>query len=128
MEGMGIGGGLGALAFWGFVAVCVVAGIWDGARRREARHETLRRLIDSGQPLDPALADRVLGADRPMDRDLKVGGIVLLCAAPGLAAMGWLIGLGAPAALYPLLGVAALVLCVAVGLLAASKVVGRSRD
>jgi hypothetical protein len=50
----GIGGGLAALAFWGFVAAVVVGGMWYAIREREAQHETLRRIIESGQPVDQA--------------------------------------------------------------------------
>jgi len=52
MEDLGIGAGLAALGFWGFVAVAVVAGIWDNIRKRDAQHETVRRLIESGQSAD----------------------------------------------------------------------------
>lgn len=52
MENLGIGAGLAALAFWGFVATAVVAGVWDNIRKREAQHETMRRVVESGQPLD----------------------------------------------------------------------------
>ena len=56
----GIGGGLAALAFWGFIGSIVVAGIWYGIREREAQHETFRRVIESGQPVDQALMDLVV--------------------------------------------------------------------
>jgi hypothetical protein len=108
----GIGGGLAALAFWGFVAAVVVGGMWYAIREREAQHETLRRIIESGQPVDQALMDKVLGGDKVVHRDLKV--------------LGWFISFVAEEALMPLLGVAALVAFVGVGLLVASKVAERS--
>ncbi|MDP6552171.1 MAG: hypothetical protein QF574_08280 [Arenicellales bacterium] len=85
MENLGIGAGLGAIAFWGFLAVCVAAGIWDSIRKREAQHETLRRLIESGQPIDQELMDRLLGRDKRLDRDLKAAGLITVFCAPGTA-------------------------------------------
>ena len=49
MEAISLGAGLAALGFWLFIAVVVIGGIWDGARKREAKHESLRRIIESGQ-------------------------------------------------------------------------------
>ncbi len=126
MEDMGLGAGLGAIGLWGFIAAIVVAGIWDGIRKREAQHETLRRMIESGQPIDQALMDKLLGGDKRLDRDLKVAGLIVLFVAPGLALLGWFISLLSPEALFPMLGVSALVGCVSIGLLVASTVIGRS--
>lgn len=122
----GIGGGLAAMAFWGFIAAVVVGGMWYAIREREAQHETLRRIIESGQPIDQALMDKVLGGDRVVHRDLKIGGLIVLFVAPGLAVLGWFISFVAEEALMPLLGVAALVAFVGVGLLIASKVAERA--
>ena len=44
----GLGAGLAAPAFWGFIAAVVGGGIWYAVREKEAQHETLRRMIDSG--------------------------------------------------------------------------------
>lgn len=131
MQGVSLGAGLGALGFWSFIAAVVVAGIWYGIRQRQAEHETLRRMMESGQPIDQALMDRILslsggGRDR-LDRDLQVAGLIVLSVAPGLALMGWVLGMQSEKALLPLLGAAALVGCVGIGLLVASRVVGRSR-
>ena len=117
----GLGAGLVALAFWGFIAAVVVAGIWYGIRERQAQHETLRHMIDSGKPIDQALMDKVLGGDRQVHRDLRIGGLIVLCAAPGMALLGWFISRIAEPALMPLLGVAALMVFVGIGLLAASR-------
>jgi hypothetical protein len=43
-----MGAELGAFGFWLFIAAVIVAGVWYGICEREAQHETLRRLIDSG--------------------------------------------------------------------------------
>jgi len=122
----GIGGGLAALAFWGFIGSIVIAGIWYGIREREAQHETFRRVIESGQPVDQALMDKVLGGEKVVHRDLRIGGLIVLFTSPGLAVLGYFISLGAEGALMPLLGVAALTAFVGVGLLVASKYAERS--
>lgn len=121
-----LGTGLVALAFWGFIAAVTVGGIWYGLRERQAQYDTLARMIESGQTVDEALVDRVLGSDKQLDRNLKVGGLIVIFAAPGLAILGWFISKIAAEALYPLLGVAGLAAFVGVGLLVASKVAARS--
>jgi hypothetical protein len=124
----GLGGGIAAFAFWGFIASVVVAGIWYAAREREAQHETLRRFVESGKPIDDALMDKVLGGDKNVARDLRIGGLITLFTAPGLAILGWFISQLAEAALMPLLGTAGLVACVGVGLLVASKAADSGGD
>jgi hypothetical protein len=127
MQSLGVGAGLAALGFWGFIAAVVVAGIWYGIRDRQSQHETLRRVIESGQPVDRALIDKLLGGGDHVDRDLKIAGLIVLSVAPGLALLGWFISLQSAHWLLPILGAAALVGCVGIGLLAAAKVAGRSR-
>jgi len=125
MQEIGIGAGLGALGFWGFVAIVVVATIWDGVRKREVHHETLRRMIESGQTIDHALFDKLLSSDRSgsknLARDLNYSGLIVLFIAPGLAILGAFVGV-----FLPLLGVAALVACVGGGLLVAARAIRRS--
>ncbi len=129
MADLGLGAGLAALAFWGFVAAVVVAGIWDHIRKRDAQHETVRRLIESGQSVDQELMENLSlvsddGNKRP-DRDFYITGLWLLPVAPGLAVMAFILGSTTPDALAPLLGAAALVACLGIGYLVASKLVGR---
>lgn len=116
-----LGGGIAALAFWGFIAAVVVAGIWYAAREREAQHETLRRFVESGKPIDDELMDKVLGGDKNVARDLRIGGVITLSVAPGLAILAWFISRLAEQALMPILGAAALVGCVGIGLLVAAR-------
>ena len=122
----GLGAGLSALAFWGFIAAVVVAGIWYSIREREAQYETVRRIIESGQPVDDALIDRVFRGDSRPDVGLKIAGLIALFVAPGLAVLGWFIGQLSASWLMPILGASALVAFVGVGLLVASKVAERS--
>ena len=118
--------GLAALGFWMFIAAVSVGGIWDGVRKREAEHETLRRMIESGKTPDQALVDKLLGHKKDPARDLKVAGLIVIFVAPGLALMGWLIGLAQPDALMPLFGVAGLVGFVGIGLLTAARFLERA--
>jgi len=127
MEGTYLVTGLGSFGFWLFVAVIVVAGIWARVRKRDVEHETLRRLLESGQQIDPRLVDKlalpVENNAEQMALNLKTGGIVALFMAPGLALLGWFIGQQSDRALLPLLGVAALIACIGAGLMVAAAVI-----
>lgn len=118
--------GLAAFGFWMFIAAVSVGGIWDGVRKREAEHETLRRMIESGKTPDQALVDKLLGHKKDPARDLKVAGLIVLFVAPGLAFLGWIIGLDEPDAIMPLFGVAGLVGFVGIGLLVAARFLERA--
>ena len=118
--------GLAAFGFWMFIAAAAVGGIWDGVRKRDAQHETLRRMIETGKDPDPQLIDKLIGTTKQPARDLKVGGLIVIFVAPGLALMGWVISLQEKAVLIPLLGVAGLVAFVGVGLLTAAGFLERA--
>ena len=119
--------GLGSLGFWLFVAAAVLGGIWSDIRKRESQQETLRRLVESGRDIDAALIAKILssGQSETLGRDLRIGGFVVIAAAAGLALLGWFVSATSEDALMPLLGVAALVGCVGIGLLAAAGLVER---
>ena len=122
----GLGAGLAAFAFWGFIAAVVVGGIWYAVREKEAQHETLRRMIDSGKDLDEDAISRVFKENSRPERDLKIGGIITIFAAPGLAVLGWFLADVSSEAFSALLGVAGLVAFVGVGLLIAARVAGQA--
>jgi hypothetical protein len=129
MQDFTLGAGLAALAFWGFIASVVVAGIWYDIRKRETQQETLRRMFESGRPMDDALMDKLLtmGGDKAdrVDHGLKIAGVILLPTSVGLAILGMVLGMVYPETQLPLLGVAALVACVGLGLLGAAKMASR---
>jgi len=122
---IGIGAGIAVLAFWLFIAAIVLGGIWDNIRKREAKHETVRRIVESGQDVDREVFDKLLsisdGKHRRLDRDFKLAGLVLISVAVGMAAFGLFIGLQYGGYLGPLLGIAALIACIAFGFLAIGK-------
>jgi hypothetical protein len=126
--GYGTGAGLAALGFWIFVASTIVAGVWANNRKRESEHETLRRVIESGQPLDDKLADKLLNTtsgSKDLDRDLKVSALLTLFLAPGMIVLGW--GLSTVTEeLFPImLGVSGILLSLSIGLFTSSLVVRR---
>ena len=123
-----LGGGLGVLGFWLFVASFPIIGIWDAARKRESQHETLRRMIESGHPVDEELMNKILGSDKNLDKELKIAGLIVLGVAPGIAVMGWSISMVSPVWLMPLFGVAALVAFVGGGLWASGAYIERANE
>ena len=123
----GLGAGLAAVAFWGFIAAVVVGGIWYAAREKEAQHETLRRMIDSGKDLDEEAVSRIFKEKGRPDRDLKIGGVIAAFSAPGLAGLGWFLRNVSDDAFHALSGVSGLVAFVAAGLLVAARI-ARSAD
>jgi hypothetical protein len=121
-----LGTGLAALAFWGFVGAVVVAGIWYSIREKEAQHETMRRIVESGQPIDEKVIEKVFRGESRPDRDLKIGGLITIFCAPGLVILGYALSFINDKVLPPLLGAAGLVAFVGIGLLIAAKFAERA--
>lgn len=121
MENITVGAGYAALGFWIFLAAIVAAGIWDSIRKRDAQHETLRRLIESGQTIDEQLTGQlleVLGGNKDKVRDLRTAAFIMLALAPGMVALGWgLSFIAGSKILVVLTSVAALMLCLGLGML-----------
>ena len=126
MEGVGVG--LGAFAFWGFIAAVTVGGIWGESKKRESQHETLRRLVESGQPVDTELMEKLMGKEPRPDRGLRTGGIVNLALCVGLVIMGLLVSQTDERATGPIVGFGCVLGCLGVGLLIASVFARRSLE
>ena len=129
MQSFTLGAGLASLAFWGFIAAVVVAGIWFDIRKREAQHETVRRIVESGKAIDEELMDKLLslgsGNSERLDRGFKITGLIMLPTAVGLAVFGLIMGTQYPQTQLPLLGAAALVGCIGLGFLLTANIARR---
>jgi len=129
MQELTTGAGLGALGFWLFVAAMIAVGVWNNIRKRDAQHETLRRIVESGQTIDDNLTDKLLqltGDSRDLERDLKLSAVLTLAVAPGLALFGWVMSIFVEAKLLPImLAVAALLIFIGLGLIIAARMIGR---
>ena len=115
---------LGAFGFWMFIAAVVVAGIWYDARKTESEQETLRRMVESGKDIDPALLEKMLAAGKKSSgsaQELKTAGVIVLFVAPGLAVLGWFLQAFNDKMLHLMLGVSLMVGFVGVGLYVAGK-------
>ncbi|MGD8734768.1 MAG: hypothetical protein PVI08_09785, partial [Gammaproteobacteria bacterium] len=110
-----------------FIAVVVGGGIWYDAKRKEIQQETLRRIVESGKHIDPAVIDRVLGTSdaKELERDLKIGALIVLAAAPGLFVFSLFLGMISPEARMAVMGASGLVAFIGGGLLMASRLVER---
>lgn len=124
---MSAAAGLGALGFWLFIATVVAGGIWYDAKRKETQQETLRRIVESGRDIDPAVIDRVIGVSdtKQLERDLKIGAYIVMAVAPGLFIFSLFLGMISPEARAALMGVSVLAASVGAGLFLASRLVER---
>ncbi len=124
-----------AVAFWLFLAVSAVAGMKYDLRKRQLAMESLRAAIERGQPLEPAVVEKILarhsapGTDSPQDLQpyLQIGGIITIAGGIGVLIAAFFVGLQFPVAKLPMLGAGALAACIGVGLLLAGKTLGRYR-
>ncbi len=127
---MGTMTGLAALGFWMFIAAIVVAGIWSDIRKRESQQETLRRVVESGQQIDAALIDKMVGSvkeDSHADRDLKVAGTITMSVGPGLYLLGYFLSGGDADVQRVFIGIALLVGVIGLGLYTAGIMSARWR-
>ncbi len=110
-----------AIAFWTFVAIAVVAGVVGSYKKRRLELEPIKLALERGQPIDPAMLDRILGRGPPEKLDpqlIHVGGIITIAAGVGVG----LLSLFLPAlARLPVMGVGVLAICVGIGLLIAAR-------
>ncbi len=120
MENFSMGAGIASLAFWGFIAAVVIGGIWNDIRKKAEQQKTIRSIVESGQHLDEKVIESILstGKSDPIEtgNDLKLASIIVFFVSIGLAIFGLVMGIVHSKIILPLLGVACLVFCVALGL------------
>jgi hypothetical protein len=127
MEGLGFG--LASFAFWAFIASCVVGGIWYAIREKEAQHETLRRIIESGKDVDVEVIERIMSDGGKSETDLRVGGLITMFVSPGLILLGYVLerATNNDEIFTIMLGVSGLVFFISLGLLLAARVTKRGK-
>ncbi|HUA24044.1 MAG TPA: hypothetical protein VMA54_08010 [Steroidobacteraceae bacterium] len=122
-----------AVAFWVFLTVSAYAAIKYDFRKRQLAMESLRAAIERGQPLEPAVVEHILarhsgsaGEDaEDLVPYLQIGGIITIAGGIGVFIAAFFVGLQFPIAKLPMLGAGVLAVCIGVGLLVASRVLGR---
>ncbi len=125
-----IAGAIGGAAFWGFIAIIVVAAIGFQAFKHRETQRTIREMVERGQTVDPQTVARLFEMNQPPPANphgLLIGGLVMLCIGVGFALMGFFISLDHPEARNPMLGVACLIGMIGVPLLIASAVTGKRK-
>lgn len=124
-----------AVAFWIFLAVSAVAGMRYDFRKRQLAMDSLRAAIERGQTLEPAVVEQLLaqhrgpeaGGLRDLEPQLQIGGIITIAAGIGVLIAAFFVGLQFPVAKLPMFGVAALAVCIGIGLLLAARALGGRR-
>ena len=119
-----MGAGIAAFGFWLFIAAAVVDGIWEGVRKREESHKTLRQLLESQPNADDkliAVVEKLVEEEKSRpERDFLIAAFWLIPVAIGFAALSSFVSMNEPDARAPIMGVAMMVGCIGVGALLAS--------
>jgi hypothetical protein len=117
------------IAMFAFLGVAAVAGIIADYKKRQVALEPLRAAIERGQPLDPALIERLMAPERGEDAlnplHLKVGGVITISAGAGVAVLSFFLAQVAPSSFYPVLGGGIVAIFVGAGLVIAAGMVER---
>jgi hypothetical protein len=75
------------------IVAIVVAVVWGGVQSRKELNETLRRAIDSGQPLPPEAISALQKPERSPGQDMR-SGVILTALAVGFLACSLVFGNG----------------------------------
>ena len=117
------------IAMFAFLAVAAVAGIIADYKKRQILLGPLRAAIERGQPLDPAVVERLVAPERGGDSlnplHLKVGGVITISAGVGVAVLAFFLAQVAPSSFYPVLGGGIVAICVGAGLVIAAGMAER---
>jgi Domain of unknown function (DUF6249) len=118
-----------AIAVFVFLAIATVAGIVGDYKKRQIALEPLRAAVERGQQLDPAVVERLMAPEQreePLNPlYLKVGGIITIAAGVGVAILAYFLAQIEAQALYPVLGIGLVAVCVGVGLMIAAAAIAR---
>ena len=121
------------IAFWMFLAVVAIGGMVYDYRRRRLAMEMLRMAVEHGQHLEPGTLERLLARhhdnepQQPEDLRpyLHIGAVITIAAGIGVLIAGLWIGNDYPAFRFPIIGLAAIAICVGIGLRISVRVLQR---
>lgn len=126
-------GAIAVATFWLFITIVSVAAIMYDYRKKRLVVDTVRHAIEHGAQIDPALLDRLLSHQKHTDareqgldpRLLKIGGIITIAAGIGFLPLALFIRQVHEVAVYPIMGIGVLAICVGIGLLISARVLSR---
>ena len=121
------------IAFWVFLGSVAIAGMVYDYRRRRLAIETLRMAVEHGQHLEPGTLERLLARhhdDVPQQNEdlrpyLHIGAVITIAAGIGALIAGLWVGIDYPAFRFPIIGIAAIAICVGIGLRISVRVLQR---
>jgi hypothetical protein len=127
MHTVSIGSAIATAAALLAIAGVLIAIIISNQKTKQAKLDFLRGAMERGATLDPELIDKVMrpGARRqpmPFGKGALVAGIIVIAFAIGYGIFAYFISLLAPPALFPMMGVAILLVFTGIGLIVVSRV------
>jgi hypothetical protein len=81
------------LGFFTMVVAIVLVSVWGGVQSKKEVNETLRRAIESGQPLSSEALSALQKPERPASQDLR-SGVILTALAIGFGLCAAVFGEG----------------------------------
>jgi hypothetical protein len=135
MHPIAIGNAIAVAATLLAIAGVLIAIIVSNQKNHQAKLDFLRSAMERGVSLDQELIDKVMHPNRtaPSKRHLppgegaRVAGILVIAFGVGYAVLASFIGINAPEARLPMMGVACMMGCIGIGFLVVSKVLRSER-
>jgi hypothetical protein len=113
------------VAFWMFLAIIVVAGIWLAKVQNRETQKTIRLAIEKDVQLDPAIIDKLIAGKTGKPEGYYIGGIITTATGIGLPVLGYFIGRIAPTYFYPIAGAGILVTLIGFSLIGGGMIISR---
>jgi len=135
MHSMAIGNAIAVAATLLAIAGVFIAIIVSNQKNHRAKLDFLRSAMERGVTLDQELIDKVMHPNRtaPGKRRLlpgqgaRIAGILVIAFGVGYTVLANFIGINAPEARLPMMGVACMMGCIGIGFLVVSKVLRSER-
>jgi hypothetical protein len=117
-----------AVAFWAFLAIAVLAGVWLAYARNRETQKTIRLAIEKGMQLDAATIETLVVRKPGKPEDYWIGGIICIATGVGLPILAYFIGRIEPTAFFPIVGAGLLAGLIGISLVVCGIMIGRRRN